>query len=199
MSYHDNSQLIKHLINGDENAYVYLVKNYDKKLFAYALSLTKDHEMARDIIQETFIKTWEFRTKLKPEYSLNGFLHKTVYNQFLNAYNKNRAMSNLEKEYIEALNEIIEETDPDDLQRKISLITKEIENLPNKCKQIFLMSKKEGLTNIEISEYLNISIKAVEAQISKGYTIIRKNIKDKIINLLFLCMRPKRFSKLFKL
>lgn len=198
MSYEDNSELIKNLIEGDEKAYVYLVKTYHKKLFVYALSLTKDHAMAQDIVQEIFLKTWEFRKKLKPDFSIKGFLYKSIYNEFINAYHKNISIMNLEKEYIESLNEIIEETDSAEFQKKISLITKEIENLPKKSKQIFLLSKKEGLTNIEISEYLKVSIKSVEAHITKAYSVIRKNISSKIINLLFLCFYPKKVKSILK-
>mgnify|MGYP003683409753 FL=1 len=49
----------------------------------------------------------------------------------------------------------------------MKLVKNEIENLPPKCKQTFLLSKQEGLTNIEIAEYLNVSIKSVEAHIKK--------------------------------
>ena len=62
----------------------------------------------------------------------------------------------------------------------------EIENLPPKCKQTFLLSKKDGLTNIEIAEYLNVSVKSVEAHITKAYSIIRKKVGDKMNGVLFL-------------
>jgi RNA polymerase sigma-70 factor (ECF subfamily) len=57
------------------------------------------------------------------------------------------------------------------------MIHNEIENLPNKCKQVFLLSKQEGLTNLEISEYLHVSIKSVENHITNAYNIIRGNLK----------------------
>lgn len=60
-----------------------------------------------------------------------------------------------------------------------------IEDLPPKCKEIFTLSKREGLTNIEIATHLNISVKAVEAQITKGYKIIRKSFKEKVKAILF--------------
>jgi RNA polymerase sigma-70 factor (ECF subfamily) len=62
----------------------------------------------------------------------------------------------------------------------------EIENLPPKCKQTFLLSKQEGLTNMEIAEYLNVSIKSVEAHITKAFSILRKKVGDKMNGILFL-------------
>ncbi len=73
----------------------------------------------------------------------------------------------------------------------------EIQNLPPKCKQTFLLSKQEGLTNVEIAEYLNVSIKSVEAHITKVFSILRKSIGDKMHGILFLLFgvnRKQQFS-----
>jgi len=61
-----------------------------------------------------------------------------------------------------------------------------LSNLPPKCKRIFLLSKQEGLTNIEIAEYLNVSIKSVEAHITKAFSNLRKTGGDKMNGILFL-------------
>lgn len=62
----------------------------------------------------------------------------------------------------------------------------EIKQLPHKCQQIFILSKKEGLTNVEISEYLNVSKKTVEAQITKAYGLLRERLGEKYEMLLAL-------------
>ncbi|WP_445747751.1 sigma factor-like helix-turn-helix DNA-binding protein [Polaribacter sp.] len=77
----------------------------------------------------------------------------------------------------------------------VLIVKKEIENLPPKCKQIFLLSKEEGLTNIEIAEYLNVSIKSVEAHITKAFGILRSAIGNKIDGILFLLFGKKRNCK----
>lgn len=192
MMFKDAVILIEQLIKGNEKAFAYLVNTYHKKLFVYALSLTNNHAMSQDIVQEVFFKTWEFRKRLKTDYSINGFLYKSVYNEFINLYHRNQSIMLLERTYIESLNEIIEETNTSDLEKKIALINEELENLPKKCKQIFLLSKKEGLTNIEIAEYLNVSVKSVEAHITKAYSILRKKISTKINSFLFLFFGKKR-------
>ncbi|WP_299528009.1 RNA polymerase sigma factor [uncultured Lutibacter sp.] len=192
MMFKDTVILVEHLVKGNEKAFVYLVNTYHKKLFVYALSLTNDHAMSQDIVQEVFLRTWEFRKRLKTDNSINGFLYKSVYNEFINLYHRNQSIMLLEKTYIESLNEIIEESNAVDLEKKIALIHEELENLPKKCKQVFLLSKKEGLTNIEIAEYLNVSIKSVEAHITKAYSILRKKISAKINSFLFLVFGIKR-------
>lgn len=185
-SYINNTEFIQNLKKGEEKAYVYLVKNFHKPLFIYALSLINDHAQSEDIVQVVFLKTWEFRKRLNPDYSIKSFLYKSVYNEFINQYHKNRALSELEKVYTEAIKETIDDDNTELFERKIALVTEGIKNLPRKCKETFLLSKKEGLTNIEIAEHLNISTKTVEGQITKAYNLLRKTVSEKANGILFL-------------
>ena len=169
--FENNNCLVEDLIRGDEKAYTYLINNYHKKLFVYALSLTNDHALSQDIVQNVFIRTWEFRYKLKSNFSIENFLYKSVYNEFVNQYHRKQSISVLEKVFVEALSEVKNEDYQELLSKRTALIVNEIENLPRKCKRTFLLSKKEGLTNTEIAEYLNISIKTVEYHIAKAYNM----------------------------
>jgi RNA polymerase sigma-70 factor (ECF subfamily) len=63
-----------------------------------------------------------------------------------------------------------------DFDRMINFINEAIENLPKKCKEIFVLSKKEGYTNMEIAEILSISIKTVESQITIAFKQIKKEM-----------------------
>ena len=103
----------------------------------------------------------------------------------------------IEKKYIEYLNSVVIDEDPEKIEKLIKLVKEATKSLPPKCKQVFELSKKEGLTNIEISEHLSISVKAVEAQITKAFTIIRKKLKDNMTFLLFLLLDFKALSNRF--
>ena len=72
------------LKKGDESAFTELVNKYNRRLFAYAISLSGDYSLAKDIVQDVFIKTYEYRKKLDPAFSITGFLYRSVYNQFIN-------------------------------------------------------------------------------------------------------------------
>ncbi|MDO5969542.1 sigma-70 family RNA polymerase sigma factor [Flavivirga aquimarina] len=184
----DNKFLIESLIKEDEKAYSFLVDTYNKKLSAYALSLTKNHYSSQDIVQVVFLRTWEFRKKLNPSYSIKNFLYKSVYNEFVNRYHKDKSISNLDRIFIENLNNVIDHKNEAILKEKISFVNSEIEKLPPKCKQVFILSKKEGLTNVEIANYLGVTVKSVEKHITKGFSLIRKEAKKKIKFILFqLC------------
>lgn len=179
MNFSDNSVLMECLINGNEKAYMFLLDTYHKRLHAYAMTLVNDHALAQDIVQNVFLKTWKSRKKLDKRFFVQSFLYKAVYNEFVNNYQKNKVMMLLQQKYLESLNEVVESLDEDRIEQMICIVNWEIENLPPKCQRVFIMSKKEGLTNMEISEYLNVSIKTVEAQITKAFGILRQKLGEK--------------------
>jgi len=174
--YTDNSQLINALKAGDSKAYSFLVDTYHHKLCVYAYSLIHDQDIAEDIVQNVYIRTWKKRENLKTNFYINSFLYKSVYNEFIDQYRKRKPFFPLEKKYIDAITTIVEKDDKHSLERIIKLVKQEIQNLPPKCKEIFLLSKEDGLNNKEIAEYKNISIKSVEGHITKAFNILRKTL-----------------------
>ncbi|HLT50495.1 MAG TPA: sigma-70 family RNA polymerase sigma factor [Arenibacter sp.] len=185
----DNSQFIDALRSGDSKAYTMLVDIYHHKLCIYAYNLINDKQAAEDIVQNVFIRTWKNRNRLKCDFEIRSFLFKSVYNEFIDEYRKQKLVVPLEKKYIDALTTIVENEDEYALERKIKLVKREIQNLPPKCREIFMLSKQDGLTNIEIAEYKQVSIKSVEASITKAFSILRKSIGDEIHQVLFLMLR----------
>ncbi len=164
------------LKSGDESAFTELINKYNRRLFAYAISLSGDYSLAKDIVQDVFLKTYEFRKRLNPEFSIEGFLYRSVYNQFINVYHKNKSLLKVHDEYVRFLNQIIDESKDSEFDKLIKIVNESINNLPKRCKEIFVLSKKEGYTNLEISEILNISIKTVEAQITIAFKSIRLQV-----------------------
>ncbi|SIS54469.1 RNA polymerase sigma-70 factor, ECF subfamily [Zobellia uliginosa] len=185
----NQSLLIQGLKQGDEEAYTYLVENYHNRLCAYANSLIRDDLLAEDIVQNVFVQIWEKRDKLKTELSLKSYLYKLVHNKFIDEYRKGKAVMALEKTYATALALAVDEKDEIQEQKILNILFNTIQELPPKCKQIFLMSKKEGLTNIEISECLNLSIKTVESQITKAFRILKNKMGEKYETILMLIFR----------
>tara|TARA_R110002050_G_scaffold273113_1_gene417070 strand:- start:69589 stop:70254 length:666 start_codon:yes stop_codon:yes gene_type:complete len=193
--YKDNVILIGYLKKGDESAYAHLINTYNRPLFVYVLSLTNDHDQSEDIVQNVFLKVWLSRKRLNVNYSIKSFLYKAAYNEFINQYHKNRAISNLEKVYMDALQEAVDDKNSELLERKIALVNKGIKQLPRKCKETFLLSKKEGLTNIEIAEHLGISIKTVEGHLTKAYHLLREKVGNQLKEILFLLFGiPKKIN-----
>ena len=180
MNYDNNNLLISGLKKGDAEAYSYLVDTYNLRLCVYANSLINDKAQAEDIVQNVFMKIWEKRDGLRAGFSIKNLLYKYVYNEFVDYYRKQKSVLTLEKKYIEVLDEIIVEEVDNNLGSAIELVMKAIQELPPKCKQTILLSKKEGLSNIEISEYQQVSKRTVDTQLSKAYKLIREKLESKI-------------------
>lgn len=192
-SFNDNDFLVECLKNGDQKAFTYLIDTYHHKLCVYANSLVKNIYNAEDIVQNVLAKTWEQRTQLKSNQSIKNFLYKLVYNEFIDQYRKNQSLFALEKSYVDDLNVIVHEDDLESFNQVLKVVKKEIQKLPAKCKEVFVLSKQEGLTNIEIAEYLDISVKTVEAQITKAFSILRSALKDKIMAVFFMLFGSNKY------
>ncbi|TYA74767.1 RNA polymerase sigma factor [Seonamhaeicola marinus] len=181
----DNFYLAEQLKLGKEEAYNFLMESFYDKLCSYAYALIKNHSKAEDIVQNVFADVFVNRKQINPGYSIKGYLYKSVYNEFIDQYRKNKPIIYLEKKYFEALDLFVEK-EYDDLDTLIKKVDEEINNLPTKCKQIFLLNKKEGLTHVEISEYLNISTKTIEGHITRAFKILNEKLGPKMEALLFL-------------
>ncbi|WP_341215393.1 RNA polymerase sigma-70 factor [uncultured Wocania sp.] len=179
-------EFLKKLKKGNQEAYNYLVNAYHHELCVYAGSLSRDIFLAEDIVQNVFLKLWEQRDKLNTKFSIKGFLYRSVYNEFIDQYRKKMTLTSVEEHYNRKLNAIVEEDNSTDMANLIALVKQEIQALPPKCKEMFLLSKQEGLTNIEIAQYLKVSTKAVERQMTRAFSTLRKKVGEKMHTVLLL-------------
>ncbi len=158
-----------------------IFKLYSKPLFYYASKFVED-ESAKDIVQDVFVKLWSDQS-IGIKLSLNAFLFAMVRNSCLHHIEKQKVRN----KYLETTKLKLQE---EELQfymaERTSLIELELEkklnevleNLPDRCKQIFVMSRFENKKNKEIAEELGISIKAVEKQITKALFTIRSEMRE---------------------
>lgn len=152
-----------------------MFRRFQPMLLRYAASMLYDVEDAREVVQEVFIKIWKKRDSLAFGEELKAYLYRAVRNQALNRISRNKmeTVSLDEEIYLAA-----EEDGQDGGARKQMLkrIYKQIEQLPPNCREIFLMSRMEGLSHAEIADILDISSKTVENQIGIALKKIRKGV-----------------------
>lgn len=173
-----NQIIILKLQKGDQKIWKELVNRYSDQLFGYLMSLCSDHSIASDITQQTFISLFEYRFKLKPDYPLKSYLYKTAYNKFVNYYHKKKSLSRLHEQYHYILHESFHKKPDDDLAKEIAIMNSLIDNLPKKTREVFILRKKRGLTSDEVSKTLSISIKTVEAHITKAFKLLREGLNQ---------------------
>lgn len=176
---------VEKLKKGDYNAYTLLMNNYYKNLCGYANLFTKDPSKSEDIVQNVFVKLWVYRKKVDSNIPIKRYLHKSVYNEFIDQYRKNKSVVSLEEKHLRTINTIIDDNSFD-IEKLMTRVNNEIEKLPEKCKKVFILNKKEGLTHDEIAEYLQISKKTVEGHITRAFKILNQKLGKKIKSILII-------------
>jgi len=174
--FNNQTDLVTALQSGDEHAYKFLFTSYYSDLLHYTIGLTKDQDKATDIVQVTFIKIWKQRSNLNIHTSIKSYLFSSAYHHFIDAYRKEKSeLDLLEELKNEAFLEILDEDENLEKGRMLQ-VQQIINSLPPKCREIFLLSKKDGLRYQEIGNTLNISVKTVEAQMSKAFRMLREGV-----------------------
>jgi RNA polymerase sigma-70 factor (ECF subfamily) len=180
--------------NGDNPGFKELFKNcfheHYESLHRYACTVTKDSELAKDIVQAVFVNWWEKQKELKIEISVKSYLFRAVHNQALNHL---RNIKSRKTYPVDFGNTQFDIPDQDTGNRSESMememkLNNAIAELPPQCKLIFIKSRFEGKKYIQIAEELNLSIKTVEAQIGKALKILRGSLlnSNKISALLLV-------------
>ncbi|TRZ41875.1 RNA polymerase sigma factor [Robertkochia solimangrovi] len=173
-----NEILVEALRNGDVNAYKYLIDRYHHRLCAYATGILRNAGNSEDIVQNVFLRLWRKRDKIQVESSLNSYLYKSVFNECMDFKKKSSTVNEVDEEHVKIIQTVtFELVEEHEFKNLMTQVDEAIDSLPDKCKEIFVLSKKEGLTNQEIAEYLKISIKTVEGQMSKALRQLRKVLR----------------------
>ena len=118
------------------------MNNYYKNLCGYANLFTKDPSKSEDIVQNVFVKLWVYRKKVDSNIPIKRYLHKSVYNEFIDQYRKNKSVVSLEEKHLRTINTIIDDNSFD-IEKLMTRVNNEIEKLPEKCKKVFILNKKE--------------------------------------------------------
>jgi RNA polymerase sigma-70 factor, ECF subfamily len=156
------------------NQFEKLYKRFQPSLINYAYYLTRSSEDSVELVNDVFLSVWNKRNRLKLDSNLKTYLYTAVKNRSINYIKKNKLVTVFD-EQIDTLSDF--EADHSLLEKEQLIIIQQIMNdLPSKCKQVFAMSRIDQLSNKEIASLLDISIKTVEAQITKALKIFRKKL-----------------------
>lgn len=184
--YSDEEMLLLLLKNKEEAVFMVFDK-YWETLYLSAFSIVKDRFLAEDIVQETIIAIWNKRTELSITYSLKAYLFASVRYA---SYKKWRKLLVRQEESLEEV-EIADSHSPfealayQDLKSKIDKV---VNDLPLRCKEVYLLSREDQLSHKEIAERMNISTKTVESHLTKALRILRLSIDNLSIIAVFLSL-----------
>lgn len=147
-----------------------LFRYHYRPLCIFALHYLKDIDVSEDVVQEAFGLLWEKLSAGEKVVNQKGYLYSTVKNRSLDILRKRGSVG--EAISLDGSVDDIEEPTVEDAEVEARLWTA-IDTLPEKCREIFLMSKRDGLKQEEIASELGISLQTVKNQVSKALKILK--------------------------
>lgn len=176
---HGDRQLMKKMCLGDKQAFEVLFRKYFKQLTRFAYKYVHSVPVAKDLVQESFLKVWELREDLNANQSIRSYIYNTVRNKALD-YKKHQAVKRrnmphlrlVKESSIKMDDEIFE--DPDFVER----VQKAVKKLPERAREVYLLHRSEGLTYKEIAEVMGISVKTVETHMTRALKKLRDSLSN---------------------
>lgn len=186
--------LILALKNGSENAFRELYNQYWLRVFGFASLYIRNNNEVKEIVQDVFIKLWEFRQFIREEENFKGYLFIITRNHI---FNKSRSKSFNYAFYDATINNALEhsydinnELDAKDLENHIDQLIRE---MPQQRQTVFVLSRKYHKSYKEIASELGISEKTVERHINEAIKYIKLNLKMLVLFLFLDFFKKKNF------
>ncbi|WP_369012935.1 RNA polymerase sigma-70 factor [Flavobacterium anhuiense] len=178
---------------GDETAFKFFYDKYFKRIQSFSIQFIYDQDEAENLAQEALLHLWQSRENVESLNGIQAFLftyakskclnlirHNKVKNKF-----KNDLLNHKERELnIEVLNSI--QFDPLELTELERIIQESISYLPPKTREVFIKKRFENKKNAEIAEELGVSLKAVEAHMTKALKILKTRLSDYLFLIFIL-------------
>jgi RNA polymerase sigma factor (sigma-70 family) len=166
--------MIEAIKGGDAFAYEQAFVLYRDKVYFYFLKKTKSPEDAKDLVQVTFLKLWQYRQSLSPDYSLEQHLFQIARTVFIDYTRKQIKLSNLRKSVKEQF-----ESNPSYVYTlsEFSLHTRlhsVLSSMPALRRKIFELNRLQGYSYKEIADALSISVKAVDNNLTRAMKQLKK-------------------------
>lgn len=186
--------LILRLIDGDEDAFCELYAAYKNRLIYFAMRFLKSREYAEDIFQDAFAVIWQGRRFINPDASFSSYLYTIMRNRILNQLrdleNQDKLKEQILLQAVDYTNETKDEILANDLK---TFISRALQQLTPRQREIFEMSREQQMSHREIAETLGISANTVQESISTSLRVLRTYLeKNSVVGadivLLLVCM-----------
>ena len=190
----DEHSLVLRLIDGDEDAFCELYAAYKNRLIYFVMRFLKSREYAEDIFQDAFTIVWQGRRFINPDASFSAYLYTIVRNRILNQLrdlaNQDKLKEQILSQAVNYTNETKDTILANDLRQFIS---RGLQQLTPRQREIFKMSREQQMSHREIAEALGISVNTVQESISISLRTLRAYLeKNSIVGadliLLLICL-----------
>lgn len=143
-----------------------------------AFTMVKNDDVAKDIVQQVFLRFWQIRGETTIQNSIKSYLYRAVVNTSLNHIAREKRFTSIEVQRVEPASDMEDGMLAEQKKTAIDLkVRQAINELSPVCREVFQLSRFSDLTNKEIASELNISVKTVEKHISKALKRLRETLK----------------------
>ncbi|MBL7968568.1 MAG: RNA polymerase sigma-70 factor [Prolixibacteraceae bacterium] len=171
--------LLARFRDGDMEAFRKIYETFCAPLYRFANSYLKDEFESEEIVQDVFLKVWEKRADVDVQKSFKSYLYRITVNKVFNEL-KHRVVRQKYEQQAMRSDQHTEETPESSIQ--FNELNEKLEHLlnelPEQQRNIFVMSRWKGLSNAEIADQLNLSIRTVENQIYRATRFIKLHMND---------------------
>lgn len=175
------SDKMKRLRKGDRDVYEEVFSSHYTSLLLQARKILLDPASAEDMVHQVFLQLWEKKDKLHIRDSLTAYLHRSVRNACMNYLKHQKVEENYAASFLIKASEADVASSPSAHligEEQVKQLKIEIEGLPEKCGQVFRLSRFHSMSNKEIAEFLNISVRTVENQIYRALKILKDRMSN---------------------
>lgn len=168
------------LLESNEDSFESLFAEWFGNLYSYAFSVLKDASAAEEVVQSVFCRLWEKRDRLQVTTSFKAYLYGSVYHECVNWLRRKKKNRKYRLHILQGSNRDVSDSaaasvELGELEKRLHEAMNE---LPERCRAIFYLSRFGQMGYREIAGQLGISVKTVEAQISKALKHMRKSLVD---------------------
>jgi RNA polymerase sigma-70 factor (ECF subfamily) len=170
-------ELLAQIGKGNKKAFDELFKSYYRYLVTIAFAYVKDMEQSKDLAQEVFLGIWNREEPIEINYSVKAYLRGAIINHCKTALRRKKHSVEID----DGVHQLASKEDAqkamelNELNQKIQHI---IDAMPDRCRAVFLLSRRENLSHKEIAAKLNISTKTIENQMTKALKMLRNGLKE---------------------
>ena len=190
------NSLILSLKKGEKSAFEEIYADFFGVIYHLSYQYLKDTKISEEIVQDTFMKLWDIRETLNEQFNIRNFLYTITKNNCLNYLRNQKTilkhqenLKYLEMQFnYEALDKLGSYIEFEELRSKID---QAITALPDDLRETFLLSRFDELSYKEIAQKLSVSVKTVEARMTKSLKILRHELAD---YLAIICLFTNIFS-----
>lgn len=177
---------LQYLENDSELALGVIIEHYSKRLSLYAFSIVKDRCLAEELVEDVFIALWNNRKTATKILNLDAYLIRATRNRALTSLKKKDDFISFSDSSVESPPLDIGSSVEDQwISKEFNLfVMSEIDKLPNRCKEVLLMAKINGIKQKEIASILNLSPKTVENTLARAIKKLSEILRNTHTNLL---------------